>query len=391
MHKLERLILEAYAEVSEERETKTLGLEELPASVRKSIEDRYGISKWPEKDFVSSTMSTYFKTISVNDTTGEVGHKPISLPSFEGLYSNFSDIVQDIKKLVGNQDIRTDKKARELFELIKTNFRKLQSYLRNERPDQYELMRMRRSMEEAVGDLIKIKDKNGKGEEHEIESEFTDSHKQDFFTVKGKKGIFDKLDIVKESLLDEVDEEEPKPEEEGDKEAPKETVLEDATDTILAKFPTLKATLIKLQTEDYKEFIDTIDWISPRPTEFRVNIKNGQDYILKWTGTGFEAQIMGKRYYIDKIDDYQQALDKLAILYKEGPMKGAGDGEAPDSDSGSGGGGGDFPGEDGGASGGDDGDLPAELGGEDTGDEGGGADLTGEPVDFEEPAEEPAA
>ena len=391
MHKLERLILEAYAEVSEERETKTLGLEELPASVRKSIEDRYGISKWPEKDFVSSTMSTYFKTISVNDTTGEVGHKPISLPSFEGLYSNFSDIVQDIKKLVGNQDIRTDKKARELFELIKTNFRKLQSYLRNERPDQYELMRMRRSMEEAVGDLIKIKDKNGKGEEHEIESEFTDSHKQDFFTVKGKKGIFDKLDIVKESLLDEVDEEEPKPEEEGDKEAPKETVLEDATDTILAKFPTLKATLIKLQTEDYKEFIDTIDWISPRPTEFRVNIKNGQDYILKWTGTGFEAQIMGKRYYIDKIDDYQQALDKLAILYKEGPMKGAGDGEAPDSDSGSGGGGGDFPGEDGGASGGDDGDLPAELGGEDTGDEGGGADLTGEPVDFEEPAEEPEA
>ena len=391
MHKLERLILEAYAEVSEERETKTLGLEELPASVRKSIEDRYGISKWPEKDFVSSTMSTYFKTISVNDTTGEVGHKPISLPSFEGLYSNFSDIVQDIKKLVGNQDIRTDKKARELFELIKTNFRKLQSYLRNERPDQYELMRMRRSMEEAVGDLIKIKDKNGKGEEHEIESEFTDSHKQDFFTVKGKKGIFDKLDIVKESLLDEVDEEEPKPEEEGDKKAPKETVLEDATDTILAKFPTLKATLIKLQTEDYKEFIDTIDWISPRPTEFRVNIKNGQDYILKWTGTGFEAQIMGKRYYIDKIDDYQQALDKLAILYKEGPMKGAGDGEAPDSDSGSGGGGGDFPGEDGGASGGDDGDLPAELGGEDTGDEGGGADLTGEPVDFEEPAEEPEA
>ena len=391
MHKLERLILEAYAEVSEERETKTLGLEELPASVRKSIEDRYGISKWPEKDFVSSTMSTYFKTISVNDTTGEVGHKPISLPSFEGLYSNFSDIVQDIKKLVGNQDIRTDKKARELFELIKTNFRKLQSYLRNERPDQYELMRMRRSMEEAVGDLIKIKDKNGKGEEHEIESEFTDSHKQDFFTVKGKKGIFDKLDIVKESLLDEVDEEEPKPEEEGDKKAPKETVLEDATDTILAKFPTLKATLIKLQTEDYKEFIDTIDWISPRPTEFRVNIKNGQDYILKWTGTGFEAQIMGKRYYIDKIDDYQQALDKLAILYKEGPMKGAGDGEAPDSDSGSGGGGGDFPGEDGGASGGDDGDLPADIGGEDTGDEGGGADLTGEPVDFEEPAEEPEA
>ena len=389
MHKLERLILEAYAEVSEEREAKTLGLEELPASVRKSIEDRYGISKWPEKDFVSSTMSTYFKTISVNDTTGEVGHKPISLPSFEGLYSNFSDIVQDIKKLVGNQDIRTDKKARELFELIKTNFRKLQSYLRNERPDQYELMRMRRSMEEAVGDLVKLKDKNGKGEDHEIETEFTDSHKQDFFTVKGKKGVFDKLDLVKEA-------DEPTPEEEGDEEAPKETVLEDATDTMIQKFPTLKATLIKLQTEDFKEFVESIDWISPRPTSFRVNLANGQDYILKWTGTGFEAQIMGKRFYIDKINDYQQALDKLAILYKEGPFKSSEEPAETDTDSGSGsgsggggGGGGDFPGEDGGASGGEDSDLPADLGGEETGEEGGGADLTGEPVDFEEPTEDP--
>ena len=390
MHKLEKLILESYAELilNEEEETRgTLGLEELPKSFRASIEKRYGVSKWPDKDFVSSDMKTYFKTYSVDKNTGQIGHKPISLPSFEGLYTNFSDIVGDIKGLMNNQDVRTDKRARELFELIKTNFRKLQNYLRNERPDQYELMKMRRSMEEAVGDLVKLRDKNGKGEEHEIESEFTDSHKQDFFTVKGKKGVFDKLDIVKESLLDEVDEE-PKPEEEGDKEAPKETVLEDATDTILAKFPTLKATLIKLQTEEFKEFIDSIDWISPRPTEFRVNIKNGQDYILKWTGTGFEAQIMGKRYYIDKIDDYQQALDKLAILYKEGPMKGAGDGEAADVDSGSsGGGGGDFPGEEGGATGGDDGDLPADLGGE----EEGGADLTDEPVDFEEPAEEPEA
>ena len=390
MHKLEKLILESYAELilNEEEETRgTLGLEELPKSFRASIEKRYGVSKWPDKDFVSSDMKTYFKTYSVNKNTGQIGHKTISLPSFEGLYTNFSDIVGDIKALMNNQDVRTDKRARELFELIKTNFRKLQNYLRNERPDQYELMKMRRSMEEAVGDLVKLRDNNGKGEEHEIESEFTDSHKQDFFTVKGKKGVFDKLDIVKESLLDEVDEE-PKPEEEGDKEAPKETVLEDATDTILAKFPTLKAALIKLQTEEFKEFIDSIDWISPRPTEFRVNIKNGQDYILKWTGTGFEAQIMGKRYYIDKIDDYQQALDKLAILYKEGPMKGAGDGEAADVDSGSsGGGGGDFPGEEGGATGGDDGDLPADLGGE----EEGGADLTDEPVDFEEPAEEPEA
>ena len=390
MHKLEKLILESYAEITlreEEQSRGTLGLEELPKSFRDSIEKRYGVSKWPDKDFVSSDMKTYFKTTSVDNNTGNVGHKPISLPSFEGLYTNFSDIVGDIKGLMNNQDVRTDKRARDLFELIKTNFRKLQRYLRTERPDQYELMKMRRTMEEAVGDLVKLKDKNGKGVEHEIETEFTDSHKQDFFTVKGKKGIYDKLDIVKEVISEE---EEPKPEEKGDESAPESTVLEDATDTILAKFPTLKAAIIKLQTEDFGEFVDSIDWISPRPSEFRVNLKNSQDYILKWTGTGFEAQIMGKRYYIDKINDYQQALDKLAILYKEGPMSGAGEGEAADTDSGtSGGGGGDFPGTDGGGDSGVDalgGDDTADLGGEE-----GGADLTGEPIDFEEPAEEPEA
>ena len=197
--------------------------------------------------------------------------------------------------------------------------------------------------------------------------------------------------VLNESLLDEVDDE-PQPEEKGDKEAPKDTVLEDATDQILAKFPTLKAAIIKLQTEDFKEFVDSIDWISPRPTEFRINLKNGQDYIMKWTGTGFEAQIMGKRFYIDKINDYQQALDKLAILYKEGPMTGAGEGEPADVDSGgsSGGGGGDFPGDDAAGGGGED-DLGADdLGGEEGGEEG-GADLGGEPIDFEEPAEEPEA
>ena len=189
---------------------------------------------------------------------------------------------------------------------------------------------------------------------------------------------------LNESLLDQLseDEEEPTPEEEPDTEAAPETVLEDATDTILAKFPTVKQALVKLQTEDFKEFVDSIDWISPRPTSFRVNLKNGQDYILKWTGKTFEAQILGKRYVLSNISEYQQAIDKLAILYKEAPMKGAGEEEGGEFDAdtgGGGGGGGEFPGDDaaGGDAGGDD------LGGDDLGGEEGGEDLGGEPIDFE--------
>ena len=190
---------------------------------------------------------------------------------------------------------------------------------------------------------------------------------------------------LNESLLDEVDEEDPTPEEDPDPNAGEETVLEDATDTILGKFPSLKQAIIKLQTEDFKEFVDTIDWISPRPTSFRVNLKNGQDYILKWTGKTFEAQIMGKRYLLSNISEYQQALDKLAILYRESPMKGAGEeGGEFDADTGGGGGGGDFPGgEEGGGGEGDlEGELGAELGGGEGGEEG-GEDLSDEPIDFE--------
>lgn len=189
---------------------------------------------------------------------------------------------------------------------------------------------------------------------------------------------------LNESLLDQLseDEEEPTPEEEPDEDAGPETVLEDATDTILAKFPTVKQALVKLQTEDFKEFVDSIDWISPRPSSFRINLKNGQDYILKWTGKTFEAQILGKRYVLSNISEYQQAIDKLAILYKEAPMKGAGEEEGGEFDAdtgGGGGGGGEFPGDDaaGGDVGGDD------LGGDDLGGEEGGEDLGGEPIDFE--------
>ena len=190
---------------------------------------------------------------------------------------------------------------------------------------------------------------------------------------------------LNESLLDQLseDEEDTTPEEDPDPKAGEETVLEDATDTILAKFPTVKQALIKLQTEDFKEFVESIDWISPRPTSFRVNLKNGQDYILKWTGKTFEAQILGKRYLLSNIADYQQAIDKLAILYRESPMKGAGEEEGGEFDAdtgGGGGGGGDFPGEEGG--GGLEGELGDELGGED-----GGEDLTDEPIDFEDGAE----
>ena len=207
------------------------------------------------------------------------------------------------------------------------------------------------------------------------------------------------IEVLQESLIEDLaeaeEDEEPDAEEAG---APKgeevpesepgtEEELPDSTDTILGRFPTLKQAIIKLQTEEFEEFVDSIDWISPRPTAFRINLKNGQDYELKWTGKTFVAKILGKRYTLSNIADYQQALDKLAILYSESPMKGAGEGEAAEGVDDASTGGGDFPGGDGGAEGGE--DFGGEEGGEDLGGDeaGGGEDLSDEPIDFEDGAE----
>ena len=126
--------------------------------------------------------------------------------------------------------------------------------------------------------------------------------------------------------------------------------LPDATEQILAKFPTLKHCLENLQTDDFMEFVGSIDWICPKPTEFRINLKNGTNYTLKWMGEGFQANISGKKYYLPTQSEFQKALEKLAILYTEGPMgeeepeelQGGPRGPEPGGDPG---GGGNFPGE----------------------------------------------
>lgn len=163
-------------------------------------------------------------------------------------------------------------------------------------------------------------------------------------------------------------------------------VLPDSMDQMLGKFPTLKHCLVRIMTDQYTEFVSGIDWISPRPTEFRINLKNGQNFTLKWLGKDFEATISGKRYYLGQMVGYQQALGKLSELYQEGPM--GQDEEAPEgsSDSSSsygGGGGGDFPGAESGPGSEEmPGEGPAEEGGEEK-----GADVGDEDIDFEEPAD----
>lgn len=162
--------------------------------------------------------------------------------------------------------------------------------------------------------------------------------------------------------------------------------LPDATDQMLGKFPTLRHCLIRLQTENFKDFVASIDYISPKPTEFRINLTNGQSFELKWMGKDFEATISGKRYYLGELIDFQQALEKLSILYKEGPIssgeEGSEGGPENDREPAGGGGGGNFPGE---PASGEAPEEEPEAGEEENAEapESEAGDMEDEPIDFE--------
>ena len=177
---------------------------------------------------------------------------------------------------------------------------------------------------------------------------------------------------IKEAEGDEEETaEEPAEEETPDTEFPDAGDLEgaeeapDATADILAKFPTLKKTIVHLMTPEYGEFVEKVGWMSPKPSTFKVELKNGQDFILKWLGEGFEATVEGKRYYLQNLSEYQQCLDKLTDMLASGPIQSGFDGESgEDIFGGAEGGGGEFPGEEGGEAGfegGEEGGTEAET------------------------------
>jgi len=97
-------------------------------------------------------------------------------------------------------------------------------------------------------------------------------------------------------------------------------VLPTSSDEILGKFPTVKKTIVSLFTHEYPEFVKDVRWVVPKPSTFAVDLANGQSFNLKWMGKGFEAQVEGKKYYLNDLSDYQQALDKINDILKNGPI-----------------------------------------------------------------------
>jgi len=95
----------------------------------------------------------------------------------------------------------------------------------------------------------------------------------------------------------------------------------------LTKFPELKAIIVDLLTHEFDNFIASIDWVAPRPTTFRINLKNDFNFYLIYTKRSWIAQVEGKKYYLLNLPEEERATDAIARLLRYG-APGAADAEA---------------------------------------------------------------
>jgi hypothetical protein len=100
----------------------------------------------------------------------------------------------------------------------------------------------------------------------------------------------------------------------------------------LTKFPELKKVLVDLLTPDFDFFLASIDWVAPRPTTFRINLKNGTSFYLIFTPRSWIAQVEGKKYYLLNLNEEESACEAIArqlryqIPVKDKPEASAGGG-----------------------------------------------------------------
>jgi hypothetical protein len=102
----------------------------------------------------------------------------------------------------------------------------------------------------------------------------------------------------------------------------------------LTKFPELKEIIVSLLSSDFDKFLESIDWIAPRPTTFRINLLNGQDFILIFTDRTWIAKVEGKKYYLLNLDEEERAATSISRILTYGETKVEGDADDIDSDSG---------------------------------------------------------
>jgi len=113
------------------------------------------------------------------------------------------------------------------------------------------------------------------------------------------------------------------------------TKAEDAAEAYdeLTKFPELKDIIVNLLTHEFDSFLERIDWVSPKPSTFRIVLLNGESFLLTYGTRSWIATVSGKKYYLLNLDEEEYATQAISRILQYGPSSGAEvEGEAADTE-----------------------------------------------------------
>ena len=106
-----------------------------------------------------------------------------------------------------------------------------------------------------------------------------------------------------------------------------ETTPEMTPFIILQKFPSVEKVIRDLMGKTYSNYVQEVFVIAPKPTTFRVNLKNGQFFYLEYSGKDksgakyFVAKVEGKKYNLADIYNEQSAIRGIQRLLMLGKLE----------------------------------------------------------------------
>ena len=81
------------------------------------------------------------------------------------------------------------------------------------------------------------------------------------------------------------------------------------------RFPGLKKIMEELMSPAFGRYVNGINIVAPKPTTFKVDLINGQDFSIKYLGRdNFQVKVAGKRYNPINIGELERASQGIADL-----------------------------------------------------------------------------
>jgi hypothetical protein len=114
-----------------------------------------------------------------------------------------------------------------------------------------------------------------------------------------------------------------KTEKASEKDTPKPGTFEDdPMEFILKKYVSLNDILEEMMTPSFKEYVEAIFIVAPKPTTFKILLHNGQYFFLTYLEEAYQATANGKNYYLYEIGEKERCMFAISRMLRYGsPLK----------------------------------------------------------------------